>query len=214
MKFIEAKNTKENSNEWAEAKKSEMQQWNNLKWLLRVTISKRIILLEAKNFVTDTRKKGEEKGFKKSFSVSSLQEREWAMMTNVNGSSSSSVEMVQMNADNGQTTMTTSSGIAVDELQRVNDFFEANASAIERWLKEKASDEVINRLNSITRSKHENREHRSSVTSELYQQWLSSSLKVSEIYFLWIDYEILFLFMEFLWTLNYFLTSKIKFLNF
>jgi intergrase/recombinase len=102
-----------------------------------------------------------------------------AMMANLNGSSSS-VEVVQMsNADNGQTTVTSSTS---DELQKVNDFFEANASAIERWLKEKASDEVINRLNSITRSKNENREHahRSSVTSELYQQWLSSSMKVSE----------------------------------
>ena len=98
-------------------------------------------------------------------------------MANLNGSSSS-VEMVQMSADNGQTTITTSS---VDELQKVNDFFEANASAIERWLKEKASDDVINRLNSITKNKPENREqlHRSSVTSELYQQWLSSSMKVS-----------------------------------
>lgn len=107
-------------------------------------------------------------------------------MANLNGSSSS-IEMVQMsNADNGQTSMTSSTP---DELQKVNDFFEANASAIEKWLKEKASDEVINRLNSITRSKNENKEqvHRSSVTSELYQQWLSSSLKVSEV-------EIFFLF--------------------
>lgn len=104
------------------------------------------------------------------------------MMANLNGSSSS-VEMVQMsNADNGQTTATMTSNTS-DELQKVNDFFEANASAIERWLKEKASDEVINRLNSITRSKNENKEHthRSSVTSELYQQWLSSSMKVSEV---------------------------------
>lgn len=63
-----------------------------------------------------------------------------------------------------------------DDLQKVSDFFEANASAIERWLKEKAPDEVINQINSIV-SKHSvcEKEHRSSVTSELYQQWLSSS---------------------------------------
>lgn len=104
------------------------------------------------------------------------------MMANLNGSSS--IDVVQMNADNVQTTMTASS--SVDELQKVNDFFEANASAIERWLKEKASDEVINRLNFITKNKNENREqvHRSSVTSELYQQWLSSSMKVSSHFLL------------------------------
>lgn len=63
-----------------------------------------------------------------------------------------------------------------DELKKVSDFFEANASAIERWLKEKAPDEVINQINAVV-SKHTvcEREHRSSVTSELYQQWLSSS---------------------------------------
>ena len=89
------------------------------------------------------------------------------------------MEIVQMNSvDSGQIGALASS--ASDELQKVNDFFEANASAIERWLKEKASDEVLNRLNSITRNKNENKEqaHRSSVTSELYQQWLSSSMKV------------------------------------
>lgn len=104
------------------------------------------------------------------------------MMANLNGSSSSA-EMVQMSsADNGQTTAAMQSSTS-DELEKVNDFFEANASAIERWLKEKASDEVINRLNSITKNKNENKEyaHRSSVTSELYQQWLSSSMKVSEV---------------------------------
>lgn len=63
-----------------------------------------------------------------------------------------------------------------DELKNVSDFFEANASAIERWLKEKASDDVINQINAVI-SKHTvcEKEHRSSVTSELYQQWLSSS---------------------------------------
>lgn len=63
-----------------------------------------------------------------------------------------------------------------DDLQKVSDFFEANANAIERWLKEKAPDEVINQINAVI-SKHLvcEKEHRSSVTSELYQQWLSSS---------------------------------------
>lgn len=63
-----------------------------------------------------------------------------------------------------------------NELKKVSDFFEANSSAIERWLKEKAPDEVINQINLIV-SKHSvcEKEHRSSVTSELYHQWLSSS---------------------------------------
>lgn len=70
-----------------------------------------------------------------------------------------------------------------EELQKVENFFEANAGAIEKWLREKAPDEVVNKINSIV-TKHTSceKEHRSSVTSELYQQWLSSSnapLKVS-----------------------------------
>lgn len=76
----------------------------------------------------------------------------------------------------------------VDELQNVSDFFEANASVIERWLKEKAPDEVVNKINSIASKRTtKEKEHRSSVTSELYQQWLSSSntpLKVSKGFFL------------------------------
>lgn len=84
----------------------------------------------------------------------------------------------------------------VDELQNVSDFFEANAGVIERWLREKAPDEVVNKINSIASKRTtKEKEHRSSVTSELYQQWLSSSntpLKVSqgtlflhETYFSW-----------------------------
>lgn len=68
-----------------------------------------------------------------------------------------------------------------DDLQKVSEFFETNASIIERWLKEKAPDEVVNQI-SLTLSKHRinEKEHRSSVTSELYQQWLSKSpLKVN-----------------------------------
>lgn len=68
-----------------------------------------------------------------------------------------------------------------DDLQKVSEFFEANTGVIERWLKEKAPDEVVNQI-SLILSKHRitEKEHRSSVTSELYQQWLSKSpLKVS-----------------------------------
>lgn len=76
-----------------------------------------------------------------------------------------------------------------DELGKVSEFFEANAGAIERWLKEKAPDEVINQINSIASKRTVcEREHRSSVTSELYQQWLSSSttpLKVNISLMMW-----------------------------
>lgn len=67
-----------------------------------------------------------------------------------------------------------------DDLQKVSEFFETNSNIIERWLKEKAPDEVVNQISSVI-SKHRvsEKEHRSSVTSELYQQWLSKSpLKV------------------------------------
>jgi hypothetical protein len=69
-----------------------------------------------------------------------------------------------------------------DDLQKVSEFFESNANVIERWLKEKAPDEVVNQI-SLILSKHRinEKEHRSSVTSELYQQWLSKSpLKVNK----------------------------------
>ena len=68
-----------------------------------------------------------------------------------------------------------------DDMQKVSEFFESNANIIERWLKEKAPDEVITQISSVL-AKHKivEKEHRSSVTSELYQQWLSKSpLKVS-----------------------------------
>ncbi|CAH1730741.1 unnamed protein product [Chironomus riparius] len=103
------------------------------------------------------------------------------MMANLNGSSTAlvSCEIIEKETMTTSNIATTNS---LDELQKVNDFFEANSGAIERWLREKASDEVINRLHSITKSKErviDREQHRSSVTSELYQQWLSSSMKQS-----------------------------------
>ena len=108
------------------------------------------------------------------------------MMANLNGSSTALISCEIIDKETTTTTMTTSNATtsnSLDELQKVNDFFEANSGAIERWLREKASDDVLNRLHSITRSKErviDREQHRSSVTSELYQQWLSSSMKVSK----------------------------------
>jgi hypothetical protein len=105
------------------------------------------------------------------------------MMANLNGSSTALVSCEIIEKEPTMTTSNVTTTSSLDELQKVNDFFEANSGAIERWLREKASDEVINRLHSITRSKErviDREQHRSSVTSELYQQWLSSSMKVSK----------------------------------
>lgn len=90
-----------------------------------------------------------------------------------------------MTSQNGEKSDGEKDPLSQDDLQKVSDFFEANSNVIERWLKEKAPDEVINQINSIV-SKHRvtEKEHRSSVTSELYQQWLSKSpLKVNCLIF-------------------------------
>lgn len=65
----------------------------------------------------------------------------------------------------------------VSNAKKISEFFEANASAIEKWLNEKAPDEVITQISNVVSKRRTTceREHRSSVTSELYQQWLSSS---------------------------------------
>ena len=105
------------------------------------------------------------------------------MMANLNGSSTALVSCEIIEKETATMTTSNSTTNSLDELQKVNDFFEANSGAIERWLREKASDEVINRLHSITKSKErviDREQHRSSVTSELYLQWLSSSMKVSK----------------------------------
>ena len=93
-------------------------------------------------------------------------------MANLNGSTETKGEKSETEAR----VTTTKPSATDDELNKVSEFFEANSGAIERWLKEKAPDDVINQLNTIV-SKHRvcEKEHRSSVTSELYQQWLSSS---------------------------------------
>jgi hypothetical protein len=94
------------------------------------------------------------------------------MTSNLKGSSESKNESLESEKEQN----------VPDDFQKVSDFFEANVGAIERWLKEKAPDEVINQIGSII-SKHKviEKEHRSSVTSELYQQWLSSSAAPSKV---------------------------------
>ncbi|KAG5672291.1 hypothetical protein PVAND_002428 [Polypedilum vanderplanki] len=102
-------------------------------------------------------------------------------MANLNNSSSAT--LASASQDSNTTTINMTASSSTDDLQRVNEFFEANSNAIERWLRDKASDDVLSRLHSIIKSKErvgDSREHhRSSVTSELYQQWLSSSMKQS-----------------------------------
>lgn len=64
-----------------------------------------------------------------------------------------------------------------DDVKRIGEFFETNASAIEKWLCDVAPEQVIAQISNVVSKRKPSceREHRSSVTSELYQQWLSSS---------------------------------------
>lgn len=64
-----------------------------------------------------------------------------------------------------------------DDVKRISEFFETNASAIEKWLRDVAPEQVIAQISNVVSKRKPSceREHRSSVTSELYQQWLSSS---------------------------------------
>jgi hypothetical protein len=83
-----------------------------------------------------------------------------------------------------------------EELDEISKFFEARPVAIEKWLREKASTEVKFRIHTITadHKKSNKNSSRSSVTSELFQQWLCSSpMKVSNIEFKCIFAIILFL---------------------
>ena len=76
--------------------------------------------------------------------------------------------------------------ISQEELDEISSFFDSHSSAIERWFKERAPPEVVAKLQSITTdlagaSTSTNRSSpminysRASVTSDLFQQWLSSS---------------------------------------
>uniref|UniRef100_A0A182W0I8 Uncharacterized protein n=1 Tax=Anopheles minimus TaxID=112268 RepID=A0A182W0I8_9DIPT len=67
---------------------------------------------------------------------------------------------------------------SLEELDEVGAFFEEHSAAIERWFRERAPNDVISKLQSITAgdtSKSPKSPHRASVTSDLFQQWLASS---------------------------------------
>ncbi|XP_053661429.1 cGMP-specific 3',5'-cyclic phosphodiesterase [Anopheles marshallii] len=67
---------------------------------------------------------------------------------------------------------------SLEELDEVGAFFDEHSAAIERWFRERAPNDVISRLQSITAgdtSKSPKSPHRASVTSDLFQQWLASS---------------------------------------
>uniref|UniRef100_A0A182SJ18 Uncharacterized protein n=1 Tax=Anopheles maculatus TaxID=74869 RepID=A0A182SJ18_9DIPT len=72
---------------------------------------------------------------------------------------------------------------SLEELDEVGAFFEEHSAAIERWFRERAPNDVVTKLQSITAgdsSKSPKSPHRASVTSDLFQQWLASSpVKVS-----------------------------------
>ncbi|XP_055525606.1 cGMP-specific 3',5'-cyclic phosphodiesterase isoform X2 [Wyeomyia smithii] len=64
-----------------------------------------------------------------------------------------------------------------EELDAISVFFDEHSAAIERWFRERASADVLAKLQSITSdlAKSPRSPHRASVTSDLFQQWLSSS---------------------------------------
>ncbi|XP_040152060.1 cGMP-specific 3',5'-cyclic phosphodiesterase [Anopheles arabiensis] len=67
---------------------------------------------------------------------------------------------------------------SLEELDEVGAFFEEHSAAIERWFRERAPNDVVAKLQSITAgdtSKSPKSPHRASVTSDLFQQWLASS---------------------------------------
>lgn len=76
-----------------------------------------------------------------------------------------------------------------EDLDEISKFFENKQNAIERWLKEKAPTDVISRIHEITSDTSQNSlnannrssyrsPHRASVTSDLFQQWLTSASPV------------------------------------
>lgn len=76
-----------------------------------------------------------------------------------------------------------------EDLDEISKFFENKQNAIERWLKEKAPTDVITRIHEITSDTSQNSlnannrssyrsPHRASVTSDLFQQWLTSASPV------------------------------------
>lgn len=62
-----------------------------------------------------------------------------------------------------------------DDFKEISDFFESHSfEKIEKWLVEHAPPEVLSKISSIT-TIGKCSSHRSSVTSELFQQWLTTS---------------------------------------
>lgn len=62
-----------------------------------------------------------------------------------------------------------------EEFKEISEFFESHSfDKIEKWLLEHAPLEVLSKISSIT-SIGKCTPHRSSVTSELFQQWLTTS---------------------------------------
>jgi len=100
---------------------------------------------------------------------------------NGNMSESKDLKAQKCLADDDNSSGSTSTS---DELQKISEFFELNVGPIEKWLNEKASSEVIERIHAITtKQKEKLKDHRPSVTSELYQQWLSSSTAPTKVSF-------------------------------
>ena len=65
-----------------------------------------------------------------------------------------------------------------DELNEVSEFFNTHSKAIEQWLKEHAPLDTVKKIQELVAPNEvivKNEQHRPSVTTELFNQWLSSS---------------------------------------
>lgn len=80
------------------------------------------------------------------------------------------------NGTNNTTTATTTTTSTDEEFDEVKQFFDSKLHIIEKWLHDRASPEIQSRLHEATDILPRSPKLRtSSVTSDLFQQWLSSS---------------------------------------
>lgn len=61
------------------------------------------------------------------------------------------------------------------ELNEVSEFFSAHSKAIEQWLKTKAPEETVRKIQNVVAPTNSDSKHEERQPSELFNQWLSSS---------------------------------------
>lgn len=61
------------------------------------------------------------------------------------------------------------------ELDEITEFIESRPQAIERWLQERASTSMIERIKQLIVKEKDCVSHRNSIASDIHQQWLNLS---------------------------------------